>query len=274
MTNIFQFCSSDWTIPINLASFVHSLFCQLNPFSDFFFCLSYHTSEFLFSSLFSIISIFLLIFFIWWALVIYFPFIFFFSNYISLAVAVLGLHCRVDFSRCSEQGASLWQWCAGFPLWWLLLSTGSVAVAPRLSGSEGSSWVRNWTQVVCIGRRILYHWATREVFLSFFSHGLLRLLSIFIIANLKSSSSESYFRVTLSHNFFLKTSHLHQYSGNWRPDDPCSRFVAAAAVPLFTDFLDLMTGHRVPYLLGSDETSTLRARVWVGANTASTWQWF
>ena len=26
----------------------------------------------------------------------------------------------------------------------------------------GSSWTRVWTCVLCIGRRILYHWATRE----------------------------------------------------------------------------------------------------------------
>ena len=68
------------------------------PFSDFFFCLSYHTFEFLFSSLFNIISISLLISFIWWALVLLFSFHLFFSNYIYLVVAVLGLHCRVDFS--------------------------------------------------------------------------------------------------------------------------------------------------------------------------------
>ena len=27
--------------------------------------------------------------------------------------------------------------------------------------SRGSSWLRNWTCVSCIGRQILYHWATR-----------------------------------------------------------------------------------------------------------------
>ena len=27
---------------------------------------------------------------------------------------------------------------------------------------RGSSWLRDWTQVSCIGRWILYHWATRE----------------------------------------------------------------------------------------------------------------
>ena len=31
-----------------------------------------------------------------------------------------------------------------------------------ISFSRGSSWPRNWTQVSCIGRWILYHWATRE----------------------------------------------------------------------------------------------------------------
>ena len=27
----------------------------------------------------------------------------------------------------------------------------------------GSSWTRDWTRVLCIGRQILYHWPTREV---------------------------------------------------------------------------------------------------------------
>ena len=56
-------------------------------------------------------------------------------------------------------------WCAGFSLLWLLLlrSTGSRhagLVAPR---DMGSSQTRAWTCVPCIGRRILNHWATREV---------------------------------------------------------------------------------------------------------------
>ena len=31
-----------------------------------------------------------------------------------------------------------------------------------ISSSTGSSWPRDWTLVFCIGRRILYSWATRE----------------------------------------------------------------------------------------------------------------
>ena len=31
-----------------------------------------------------------------------------------------------------------------------------------ISFSKGSSWPRNWTHVSCIGRQILYHWASRE----------------------------------------------------------------------------------------------------------------
>ena len=30
----------------------------------------------------------------------------------------------------------------------------------NISSPRGSSWLRDWTQVSCIGRRILYHWAT------------------------------------------------------------------------------------------------------------------
>ena len=152
---------------------------------------AYHTSKFLFSSLFNIISTSLLIFFIWWALVLYFPFIFlfFFSNYVYLAVAVLGLHRCVDFplvavSRGLFSGRDVQaSHCGGF----------SCAQAPWLWHPglalryAGSSWGRNWTHV--FGRRILYHWATREVHLS--CHGFLRPLCIFITANLKSLSSES-----------------------------------------------------------------------------------
>ena len=45
----------------------------------------------------------------------------------------------------------------------LLWHTGLVAPGP-----VGSSWTRNQTCVSCIGRQILYHWATREALSSFF----------------------------------------------------------------------------------------------------------
>ena len=32
-----------------------------------------------------------------------------------------------------------------------------------ISFSRGSFWPRDWTNIFCIGRQILYHWATREV---------------------------------------------------------------------------------------------------------------
>ena len=32
-----------------------------------------------------------------------------------------------------------------------------------ISFSRGSSWPRDWTRVPCIGKQILYHWATRQV---------------------------------------------------------------------------------------------------------------
>ena len=31
-----------------------------------------------------------------------------------------------------------------------------------ISFSRGSSWPRDWTCISCVGRQILYHWATRE----------------------------------------------------------------------------------------------------------------
>ena len=54
------------------------------------------------------------------------------------------LRC-VGFSSCSTRAQ--WLWRTGF-------------VAPQ---HVGSSWTRDRTHVPCIGRRILNHWATREV---------------------------------------------------------------------------------------------------------------
>ena len=77
---------------------------------------------------------------------------------------MLGLHCCMGYSLQ----------CSGFSLRCLLLlrSTGSRScgshsqqlwhmglVAPQ---HVESSWIRDWTRVSCIRRRILYHWATRE----------------------------------------------------------------------------------------------------------------
>ena len=53
---------------------------------------------------------------------------------------------RVDFSSCGSRAQAHW-----------LQHTG--VVAPQ---HVGSSWIRNRTYVSCIGRWILYHWATRE----------------------------------------------------------------------------------------------------------------
>ena len=93
--------------------------------------------------------------------------------FIGLFWAVLGLHC-----------------CVGFSLWWLLCCravsgahglqylehVGSVAAASRLQSSGsivpahgpscattcGIFWIRDPTYVSCIGRQVLYHWATKE----------------------------------------------------------------------------------------------------------------
>ena len=97
-------------------------------------------------------------------------------------------------SSCGEQGYSVVELCG----WFLLLqstasrrmvsvitahgfsSCGSQALEHRLhSCSElctglvaprhvGSPWTRNRTCVSCIGRCILYHWATREALLLFY----------------------------------------------------------------------------------------------------------
>ena len=44
-----------------------------------------------------------------------------------------------------------------------LSSCSSWAREQRLNSYLESSWIRDWIRVSCIGRQILYHWATREV---------------------------------------------------------------------------------------------------------------
>ena len=39
-----------------------------------------------------------------------------------------------------------------------------------ISFSRGSSWTRDWTQGLCMGRRIFYHWATREAHITYYQN--------------------------------------------------------------------------------------------------------
>ena len=68
----------------------------------------------------------------------------------SFGGASIGSGCT-GFHSCSRAWGQ-WVWCKGLG-------------APR---HVGSSWISVGTHVSCIGRQILYHWATREVPLSFF----------------------------------------------------------------------------------------------------------
>ena len=93
-------------------------------------------------------------------------------------------------------------WCAGFSLWWILLwstgprhagfsSCGSGTQQLRLKGSKaqaqqlqlmnlvallhaGSSWTRDRTCVLCIGRRILIHCTIREIRVYFFKNKIFK----------------------------------------------------------------------------------------------------
>ena len=61
-----------------------------------------------------------------------------------------------------------------FPMWkslsyvWLFATPWTIACQARIldwgaiSFSRGSSWIRDATSVFCIGRWVIYHWATRE----------------------------------------------------------------------------------------------------------------
>ena len=107
-------------------------------------------------------------------------------------MALPGLPCCPGFSLVVVSGDTLWLWCTGFSLWWLLLlqivgsgaprlqclwcmgsvvlvpgfwSTSSVVMVHRLGCSAACEILLNQDQarVSCIGRRILSHSATRLV---------------------------------------------------------------------------------------------------------------
>ena len=96
---------------------------------------------------------------------------------------MLGLHCLMGFSLVvASRGYPSWQQaspCHGFSCWGVqvLGHKGFISRGPRGSGTEAqrtwhtdlaalqhveSSRTRDQTRVSCIGRQILYHWATRE----------------------------------------------------------------------------------------------------------------
>ena len=102
-----------------------------------------------------------------------------FIYFICIILATLGLHC------CPRAFSSWGKWELLFVAVLRLLTVvaslvvehrlqehtlqelwcrGSIVVEPGLSCSVAcwSSWTRDQTHVSCTGRRILYHWATRE----------------------------------------------------------------------------------------------------------------
>ena len=88
-----------------------------------------------------------------------------------LLLAMLGLRCCVQASsRCGAWGllssCSAWaSHCGSFSCCrtWALGSVGWIIVCMGLV-ALWSFWTRNWTCVPCIGRQILNHQTTREVF--------------------------------------------------------------------------------------------------------------
>ena len=95
-------------------------------------------------------------------------------GFLWLRCAGAALQCSVQASHCGSflvqsRGSRVHGFtsCSRWAQWlWLLGSrvqaqylqrTGLVALQ-----HVGSSWTRDWTSVSCVGRWILYHWATRE----------------------------------------------------------------------------------------------------------------
>ena len=134
-----------------------------------------------------------------------------------LILAVLGLHCCGCFSLVAAGGGHslvavlcllivmtpfiaehrLQDAWASAVVAHGLQSTGSAAVVhwPAASQHVGYSWPRAQTHVLCIGRWILYHWATREAPLSQFWNSFFLVcslhLSVIDLSPLSSGSSAS-----------------------------------------------------------------------------------
>ena len=120
-----------------------------------------------------------------------------------------GLPCCSGFSLAAEIGA--YSLAAALRL---LTVTGSPVAEQRALGCSGfsvprhvgSSQIRDWTCVSCIGRRILYHWATREApFLKF----------LILLAALNSSVVMTYSTLELTRT---KASALCRSHLQWRLD--------------------------------------------------------
>ena len=94
---------------------------------------------------------------------------------------VLGVLAARAFPLVTERGCPLAA-VSGFSLPWLLFlqRTGWSGLLAVYSGwaACGSSWTRAGTHVLCTGRWILYHWATREARLPLFIILFSRLISL------------------------------------------------------------------------------------------------
>ena len=96
-------------------------------------------------------------------------------------MVALGPLCCLGFSLVSESGGYSSSWYVDFSLPWHLLwsagsrwvvgfgSCGPQSLQHRLSSCDsqtleyaGASWTGARTRIPCIGRRVLYHWTTRD----------------------------------------------------------------------------------------------------------------
>ena len=70
---------------------------------------------------------------------------------IVIVQSLSGVWLSCDPMDCSPPGSSVREIPQARTLEWVTISF-----------SRGSSWLRDWIQVSCFSRRILYHWTTKE----------------------------------------------------------------------------------------------------------------
>ena len=75
-----------------------------------------------------------------------------------------------------------------------------------ISSSRGSSQLRDWTCVSCIGRQILYHWVTREALKLIWNFSCIHFMSfvficVFLLSFNKYCSKESMYKILQDKEF-------------------------------------------------------------------------
>ena len=124
----------------------------------------------------------------------------FFKRFTELWLCwVFGAAPRLSLIAVSQGYSSLQ--CVGCSLQWFLLlqstSSGHLGFISCVPRYVETSWTRDQIQAPCVGRQILYHWATREALLYFFCIvWLLYNKDVIVLHQIKTNYRRLFFRAS------------------------------------------------------------------------------